>query len=348
MSCQRCVDWVTEALRGVEGVSDATVDLSRHVATVEGVAGAAALVRCVSDTGYTARVIRSKTTTARGSTPTRVLDLEAPDDDEDSPLVNSTGVASDGIRSPDRGERSVTLRVSGMSCASCVAKVEEAAMTVPGVASATVNLLAETATVRLARDARLDAPPADPDDVAAAVASYGYAAEVIDTSGLAFRVGGMVCASCPPRIEMAIGRVKGVARVEANYLLGKVVVQYNAAVVGARMIKAAIEVLMEEPQHHARLWENTNYFRKELQSMGFDTGDSVTPIIPVMCGESSTAKAMTHALGNEGVMAGAIVFPMVARDKARIRTQMSAGLTRQDLDDVLAVFERVGPQVGVI
>ena len=88
MSCQRCVDWVTEALRGVEGVSDATVDLSRHVATVEGVAGAAALVRCVSDTGYTAEVIRSKTTTARGSTPTRVLDLEAPDDDEDSPLVN--------------------------------------------------------------------------------------------------------------------------------------------------------------------------------------------------------------------------------------------------------------------
>ena len=151
MSCQRCVDWVTEALRGVEGVSDATVDLSRHVATVEGVAGAAALVRCVSDTGYTAEVIRSKTTTARGSTPTRVLDLEAPDDDEDSPLVNSTGAASDGIRSPDRGERSVTLRVSGMSCASCVAKVEEAAMTVPGVASATVNLLAETATVRLAK-----------------------------------------------------------------------------------------------------------------------------------------------------------------------------------------------------
>ena len=50
--------------------------------------------------------------------------------------------------------------------------------------------------------------------------------------------------------------------------------------------------------------------------MGFDTGDSVTPIIPVMCGESSTIKAMTQALGEIGVMA-AIVFPMVARDKAR-------------------------------
>ena len=88
-------------------------------------------------------------------------------------------------------------------------------------------------------------------------------------------------------------------------------------------------------------------FEKELQSMGFDTGDSVA-IIPVMCGESSTAKAMTRALGEEGVMAGAIVFPMVARDKARIRTQMSAGLTREDLDTVLSCFEKVGPQVGVI
>ena len=112
--------------------------------------------------------------------------------------------------------------------------------------------------------------------------------------------------------------------------------------------KAAIEVLMDEPEHHARLWENTDYFRKELQSLGFDTGDSVTPIIPVMCGDSSVAKAMTKALGEEGVMAGAIVFPMVARDKARIRTQMSAGLTREDLDEVLRLFEKVGPTLDLI
>ena len=112
--------------------------------------------------------------------------------------------------------------------------------------------------------------------------------------------------------------------------------------------KAAIEVLMDEPEHHARLWDNTDYFRKELQSLGFDTGNSVTPIIPVMCGESSVAKAMTKALGDEGVMAGAIVFPMVARDKARIRTQMSAGLTREDLDEVLRLFEKVGPTLDLI
>lgn len=112
--------------------------------------------------------------------------------------------------------------------------------------------------------------------------------------------------------------------------------------------KAAVEVLMDEPEHHQRLWENTNYFRNELQSMGFDTGVSSTPIIPVMCGESSVAKDFTVQLGKEGVMAGAIVFPMVARDKARIRTQMSAGLTREDLDEVLRIFEKVGPKLGIV
>lgn len=112
--------------------------------------------------------------------------------------------------------------------------------------------------------------------------------------------------------------------------------------------KAAVEVLMEEPEHHRKLWDNTEYFRSELQTMGFDTGVSTTPIIPVMCGESSVAKDFTTELAKEGVMAGAIVFPMVARDKARIRTQMSAGLTKDDLDEVLRIFERVGPKLGLV
>lgn len=112
--------------------------------------------------------------------------------------------------------------------------------------------------------------------------------------------------------------------------------------------KAAIEVLMTEPEHHQKLWDNTEYFRKELQSMGFDTGVSTTPIIPVMCGESSTAKQLSKELAQQGVMAGAIVFPMVARDKARVRTQMSAGLSKDDLNDVLSCFEKAGPSVGLL
>ena len=85
-----------------------------------------------------------------------------------------------------------------------------------------------------------------------------------------------------------------------------------------------------------------------MQSLGFDTGLSETPIIPVMCGESANAKALSYSLAEEGVMAGAITFPMVARDKARVRTQMSAGLTREDLDEVLRIIENVGKNLGLI
>ena len=95
-------------------------------------------------------------------------------------------------------------------------------------------------------------------------------------------------------------------------------------------------------------WENTEYFRKEMQDIGFDTGVSTTPIIPVMCGDSNVAKSLSETMLKNGVMAGAIVFPMVARDKARVRTQMSAGLTRDDLDEVLRIFEKSGKEVGLI
>ncbi len=112
--------------------------------------------------------------------------------------------------------------------------------------------------------------------------------------------------------------------------------------------KAAVEVLMDEPQHVMKLWENTNYFRMQLQSMGFDTGRSETPIIPVMCGESKVAKDLSSMLRDSGILVGAIVFPMVSRDKARVRTQMSSGLTREDLDIVLSEFERCGKRLKLI
>lgn len=112
--------------------------------------------------------------------------------------------------------------------------------------------------------------------------------------------------------------------------------------------KAAVEVLMDEPEHVNRLWENTNYFRKELQSLGFDTGRSETPIIPIMCGESKIAKQLSSMLGKSGILVGAIVFPMVSRDKARVRTQMSSGLSHEDLDTVIAEFERCGKELGLI
>ena len=112
--------------------------------------------------------------------------------------------------------------------------------------------------------------------------------------------------------------------------------------------KAAVEVLMDEPEHHRRLWENTEHFRTQMSSLGFDLGMSTTPIIPVMCGESAIAKQLSAGLRENGVMAGAIVFPMVSRDKARVRNQLSAGLSIDDLDEVLRIYEKVGKETGLI
>lgn len=111
---------------------------------------------------------------------------------------------------------------------------------------------------------------------------------------------------------------------------------------------AAIDVLETEPRHVKKLWSNTKYFKKRLVSMGFDIGKSETPITPVMLGESATAKRFSERLFDEGVFALPIVFPMVARDRARIRNIVNAGLKRADLDEALAAYERIGKELAVI
>jgi len=118
------------------------------------------------------------------------------------------------------------------------------------------------------------------------------------------------------------------------------------AVSGAQL--AAIDVLETEPEHVKRLWDNTSYFKKELNSMGFNTGNSESPITPVIVGDSGKAKDLSNELFKEGVFALPIVFPMVARDKARIRTIMNAGLTRKDLDYALDKFETLGKKLSIL
>ncbi|MCK5303446.1 MAG: aminotransferase class I/II-fold pyridoxal phosphate-dependent enzyme, partial [Candidatus Thorarchaeota archaeon] len=111
---------------------------------------------------------------------------------------------------------------------------------------------------------------------------------------------------------------------------------------------AAIDVLETEEEHVKTLWKNREYFVKGLKQMGFDTGFSQTPIVPAMTGESSKAAALSDGLYKEGILALPIVFPMVARDKARIRTMMNAGLTREHLDKALAAFEKGGKDLGIL
>jgi len=111
---------------------------------------------------------------------------------------------------------------------------------------------------------------------------------------------------------------------------------------------AALEVVDTEPVHLENLWRNTAYFKKELKDLGFDIGNSQTPITPVIVGESSVAQEMSALLYEEGFFALPIVFPMVARDKARIRTMMNSGHTKADLDTALAAFEKIGRKLKIL
>ena len=110
----------------------------------------------------------------------------------------------------------------------------------------------------------------------------------------------------------------------------------------------AIHVLEDEPELHERLWANTRRFKAELKRLGFDTGVSETPITPVMTGDSALAARLSGRLFEEGVFAQPIVFPTVALDKARIRTIVTAAHTDAHLDRALAVFDRVGHELGLI
>ncbi len=111
---------------------------------------------------------------------------------------------------------------------------------------------------------------------------------------------------------------------------------------------AAIDVLETEPQHVDNLWKNTRYFKKAVDDLGFNTGHSQTPIIPIIVGESHKAKTLADELYKQGVYVVPIVFPMVARDLSRIRVQMHAKLTTEQLDSVIAKIEQIGRKLEII
>src|SRR6476469_651566 len=111
---------------------------------------------------------------------------------------------------------------------------------------------------------------------------------------------------------------------------------------------AALDVLEQEPQIIERLWENTRFFKAGLQALGFNTGVSESPITPVITGDGALAMKLSDRLFEEGVFAQGIAFPTVARDKARVRTIVTATHTRDELQFALDVFAKVGSELGIL
>ncbi len=111
---------------------------------------------------------------------------------------------------------------------------------------------------------------------------------------------------------------------------------------------AAVDVLEREPQHVQRLWEHTRRFKKAMAALGFNIGQSATPITPVIVGESAIARQLSQRLYELGVFALPIVFPMVAKDKARIRTIMNAALSVEDVEFAIGAFEKAGRELAIL
>jgi glycine C-acetyltransferase len=111
---------------------------------------------------------------------------------------------------------------------------------------------------------------------------------------------------------------------------------------------AAVDLLEESTELVDLLWDNARYFKAEMQKLGFDTGASETPITPVMLGEAPLAQQFSRALYEAGVFAMAIGFPTVPQGKARIRVMISAAHSKDDLDQGLEAFTKVGKSLGVI
>ncbi len=111
---------------------------------------------------------------------------------------------------------------------------------------------------------------------------------------------------------------------------------------------AAIDVLETEGEHVRRLWDLTRRFKSAMRGFGFDIGKSETPITPVIVGESRRAKELSEHLFGQGLFALPIVYPMVAKDKARIRTIMNAALTDDDLQFAIGAFEKAGRALHLI
>lgn len=116
----------------------------------------------------------------------------------------------------------------------------------------------------------------------------------------------------------------------------------------AAAIKAAVQKLMDSTELHDKLWDNANYLKEGLKKLGYDIGDSETPITPVIIGDEKKTQEFSARLKDEGVYVKSIVFPTVPRGTGRVRNMPTAAHTKEMLDEALKAYEKVGKELGVI
>ena len=110
----------------------------------------------------------------------------------------------------------------------------------------------------------------------------------------------------------------------------------------------ALEIVELEPDRRKQLWENTEYMQRALDSLGFDTGNAASPVIPIVIGGDMDAYAAAMELQEEGVFVNPVVTPAVPPGRSMIRTSYMATHTREHLDTALAALEKIGRRRGLL
>lgn len=113
-------------------------------------------------------------------------------------------------------------------------------------------------------------------------------------------------------------------------------------------ITAAVQMIIDSTELHDQLWENGDYLKAGLQQLGFNIGHSETPITPCIIGDETLTQQFSKRLIEEGVYAKSIVFPTVPKGTGRVRNMPTAAHTKEMLDEAIAIYERVGKELGVI
>jgi 8-amino-7-oxononanoate synthase len=125
---------------------------------------------------------------------------------------------------------------------------------------------------------------------------------------------------------------------------------FSASITPASVATAltTVDIIQTEPDRRERLWKITKKMKSGFQAMGYDTGPTETPIIPVMVGNDETAFMLWKLLREDGIFANPVIYPAVPKGQALIRTSYSATHTDEELDTVLESFEKCGKQLGII
>jgi len=110
----------------------------------------------------------------------------------------------------------------------------------------------------------------------------------------------------------------------------------------------ALEIIVSEPERREKLWQNTHRMHKELKLLGFDIGDTETPIVPIIIGDSGLTLTFWRRLLDAGVFTNAIISPAVPAERTMLRTSYTATLTDSQLDIVLETLQRIGKELEII